>query len=202
MSGNGQTKLEQIAIFLKESEKLKLVERIPYLSDKKRRENDAEHSWHLALMVMVLSKDLDPEVDVAKACKMAIIHDLAEVYTGDDWVTDQNAKAQRQIEEKNAFEKLCNLLPNDIANDLKELQEEYEEVKTPEAKLVKALDKICYVMQYSFSQKEEWDKGCTRKQTEDYAIPHFGNNQEILNLFTLFTNNVEKYKSANLIDEE
>lgn len=162
---------KKILNFLKEIEKLKLVLRIPYLSDQKRRENDAEHSWHLAIMVLAFEKELSVKFDVARAIKLALVHDLGEIYIGDGWYTTKQEKILKSKEEKKAIEKIFGHLPADIAEEFYLYWCEYEDGISIESKVVKALDKIAYPLQYAVGKKIEYDKKVTISDSIEYAIP-------------------------------
>lgn len=174
---------QKILNFLKKAERLKLVERIGYLSDQKRRENDAEHSWHLSLFLMCLERELGIEFDMARALKMAALHDIVEIETGDDWVTDHAGKQEKKAKEVAAAKKVFGSLPDEMAKEFFELWQEYDEGKTVESKILKALDKTLYHLQYSVSQKIEWHKMTSHEESRDYAMPHLEFNQKILAMF-------------------
>ena len=187
-----QDRLKSIIAFLKEAEQLKLIERIPYLSDRVRRENDAEHSWYLALLLLSLEEELEIEFDQLKTYKMIMVHDLVEVYTKDDWAYDKEKKKLKQEREVKAAKKLFSLLPPDLSKKFLSLWQEYDAGKTIEAKIAKALDKICYTLQYSISKKIEWGKACTKQESYDYAFPHVSCNKTLLNLFEALLDELEE----------
>lgn len=184
---------KKILNFLKEIEKLKLVLRIPYLSDQKRRENDAEHSWHLAIMVLAFEKELSLKFDVAKAIKLALVHDLGEIYIGDGWYSTKEAKAQKMVSEEKATKKVFNLLPNDTASEFFNLWREYEDGITIESKVVKALDKITYPLQYSIGQKIEYDKKVTIADSRKYAIPTIKFDPKLIEILESLYQDMPKY---------
>jgi putative hydrolase of HD superfamily len=168
-----KNRLEKIISFLSEIEKFKLIKRIPYLSDKKTLEDDAQHSWHLAMMLLVLETEFINKFDLLRALKLTLIHDLVEIYTGDDWVTTTEAKAKKRQNEVESANKLFPILPDDLAKELRDLWEEYDEGKTIEAKIAKGLDRLNYSLQYNTSDKINWFKeGDTIAETIDYAKPH------------------------------
>lgn len=165
--------VKKILAFWEETEKFKLIERIAVLSDGIRRENDAEHSWHLALMLMTVKKELDMSFNLGHALELAAVHDLVEIDTGDDWVTTHEGKQEKHKAETMAADRIFGILPPKSGKELKDLWLEYEEGKTPEAKIVKALDKICYVVQYGISNKIVWSgPECTNNDRKDYALPY------------------------------
>jgi putative hydrolase of HD superfamily len=129
--------------FLEEIEKFKKIERGNYFSDQTRGETDAEHTWHLAMFLLVFEDELPRGIDKIKLFKMALIHDLAEIYAGDEFfLTDKLAKKEKQKRELGAAKKLFSKLPDKQACEFLKLFKEYEERKTTEAQIVAAFDKI------------------------------------------------------------
>ena len=166
-------RLHKILDFIREIEKLKLIKRVPYLSDKKTIEDDAQHSWHLAMMVLVLEKEFKNKFNVNQTIKLALIHDLVEIYTGDDWVTTAEEKIQKRKNEVASADKIFPILPDDLSKEMRELWEEYDEGKTIEAKIAKGLDKLIYSLQYNVAEKVNWFKeGDTIPETIEYAKKH------------------------------
>lgn len=196
---NKDNDLGKIVSFLKEAEKLKLVERIPYLSDTKRRENDAEHSWYLCLMLLALDDRLNIKFDVLRTHKMIIVHDLVEIYTGDDWVTDEKEKKSKKLKELNAAKTIFNILPVDLSKKMLDLWKEYDSGLSIEAKIAKGLDKISYTLQYSISKKIEWNKKyATKKESRDYALPHISHNEVLTELFDCLLDELEDMIEQNV----
>lgn len=128
--------------FLAEADKLKTVLRASRLAAAERRENDAEHSWHLALMVMLLAEYADEPIDVGHAMKLVVVHDLVEIYAGDSPVFVPGAADDQQEREIAAAERLFGLLPDDQAASLRSLWDEFEAAATPEARFGKAMDRL------------------------------------------------------------
>ncbi|KAA1422982.1 HD domain-containing protein [Mumia zhuanghuii] len=128
--------------FIAEADRLKTVLRASPLAAADRRENDAEHSWHLALMVLLLSEYADEPIDVGHAMRLVIIHDLVEIYAGDSPVFDAAAVLDQREREESAAERLFALLPADQAREIRELWDEFESGATPEARFGKAMDRL------------------------------------------------------------
>ncbi|EFC81381.1 HD family hydrolase [Parafrankia sp. EUN1f] len=128
--------------FILEIDKLKSVLRRSRLADDSRAENDAEHSWHLAMMAVVLGEYADEEVDTGRVLRMLLVHDLVEIYAGDTFVYDQAAIAEQEAREKAAADRLFPLLPRDQAVQLRSLWEEFEARRTPDARFARALDRL------------------------------------------------------------
>jgi len=184
---------KKMLAFWEETEKLKLIERIPVLSDGIRRENDAEHSWHLALMLMTVRRELDIKFNLGHALELAIIHDLSEIDTGDAWVEMPEAKRKKHQAEKVAADRIFGILPHVTGKQLKDLWLEYEEGKTPEAKIVKALDKICYSLQYGISNKIVWEgEACSDKRRKDYALPYVGHDETLAAILEYYSELIDR----------
>ncbi|MCK4589797.1 MAG: HD domain-containing protein [Nanoarchaeota archaeon] len=150
---------DQILNFLKEIDKLKFVTREIYLSDSFRKENSAEHSWHLCLALMAFEKEFN-DINFLKIYKMALIHDLVEIYAGDVCAFDKKNKPLQQEKEKQAAEKLFNLLPDDINQEFHSLWLEFEDKQTKESRLTHAFDKIQATLQQTLSDGrslKEWN---------------------------------------------
>lgn len=135
-------RLEQQLAFIAELDKLKHVIRQTPLNDNSRRETDAEHSWEVALMAIVLAEHSEPPVDLDRVVKMLLIHDLVEIDAGDTFLYDDEAAATKTVREQEAADRLFRLLPSDQAAELRGLWDEFEELETPEARFAKAMDRL------------------------------------------------------------
>lgn len=135
-------RLGQQFAFLIEVDRLKTVLRASTLAADARRENDAEHSWHLALMVPVLAEYADEPIDVGHTIKLVVVHDLVEVYAGDTPLYDDAARVSQVERELAAADRLFGLLPDDQAVEFRALWDEFEARKTPEARFAKAIDRL------------------------------------------------------------
>lgn len=128
--------------FIAEADKLKTILRASPLAAADRRENDAEHSWHLALMVLLLAEYADEPIDVGHAIKLVIIHDMVEIYAGDSPVFDAAAVVDQVEREIAAADRLFTMLPPDQAGEIRALWDEFEAAQTPEARFCKAMDRL------------------------------------------------------------
>jgi putative hydrolases of HD superfamily len=129
--------------FILEIDRLKQVFRRNSLLDGTRRENDAEHSWHLAAMALVLAEYADEKgLDLLRVLKMLVIHDLVEIDAGDAFVYDSAAMELKAGLEQRAAERIFGLLPGEQGQELRELWEDFEARKTPEARFASALDRL------------------------------------------------------------
>lgn len=128
--------------FILEIDKAKNIFRQTYISNKKRKENDAEHSWHLAIMAFILSEHFDKEIDVLKVIKTVLMHDLVEIYAGDTYCYDMKANEDKEKREIEAAKKIYSLLPDEQREEYFKLWREFEEKSTPEAVFANILDRI------------------------------------------------------------
>jgi len=135
-------RLKQQIDFIIEVDKLKHISRQTILINGTRKENDAEHSWHLALMAALLTEHLDTSVDLLKVMKMVLIHDLVEIDAGDTYCYDEKGAGDKKDRETKAADRLFNILPSDQCREIRGLWEEFEERTTPEARYAAALDRI------------------------------------------------------------
>ena len=152
--------------FLGEIDKLKSVERRNRLADASRRENTAEHSWHLGMATALLAAYASEPVDVAKATLMALVHDIVEIDAGDTFAYD-DADTTKEAREQAAADRLFAILPDDLGHRLRDLWEEYERQDTPEARLVMAVDRSSPMMLNLASGGVAWrEHGITRARVE------------------------------------
>ncbi|MEU3413120.1 HD domain-containing protein [Streptomyces sp. NPDC006658] len=128
--------------FLVEVDQLKTILRQSPLAAADRRENDAEHSWHLAMMVVILAEHSDEPIDIGHTVQLVLLHDLVEIYAGDTPLYDSAAGVDQHEREVAAAEELFGLLPEDQARRMRSLWDEFEERRTPEAKFAKAMDRL------------------------------------------------------------
>lgn len=135
-------RLDKQMRFLLEADKLKNIKRQTYISDGTRPENDAEHSWHLALMAMLLSEYSNEDIDVLKVMSMVLIHDIIEIDAGDTYAYDEVAEKTKKERELKAADRLFNILPADQADYIRSLWDEFEERNTPESRFANTLDRI------------------------------------------------------------
>lgn len=128
--------------FILEVDKSKFVVRQTYLTDGIRKEDDAEHSWHIALMAILLAEYSNEPVDVLRVVSMLLVHDLIEIDAGDTYAYDENAKKTQHEREKKAADRIYGLLPGEQGRKLYDLWEEFEAQETPEAKFARTMDNI------------------------------------------------------------
>ena len=158
-------RLERQIGFILEIDRLKGVLRQSYLVGADRRENSAEHSWHLAMMAVVLAEHANEPVDVAKVVGMLLVHDLVEVDAGDTYVYDAGAVAGQAERERRAADRVFGLLPGDQGSELRGLWEEFEAAATPEARFARALDRLMPVLHNVHTGGRSWrEHGITAEQ--------------------------------------
>lgn len=133
------TRFEQQIEFIREIDKVKNIFRQTYLADGKRKENDAEHSWHIALMAVIL-KEYAPQADTARVMTMVLLHDLVEIDAGDTYAYDSQGAKTKQAREEAAARRIFGILPEDQGRWFRELWEEFEEYRSPDAKYAHMLD--------------------------------------------------------------
>lgn len=142
--------------FLLEIDKEKKINRQTYLSDVSRKENDAEHAWHAAVMTILLSEYANEEIDVLKTVRMILLHDVVEIDAGDTYAYDENGKKTQREREERAAERIYGILPKDQKQKLLELWEEFEEAKTPEARFAHAMDNLQPLMLNDATNGRSW----------------------------------------------
>jgi len=165
-------RLAQQIQFVLEIDKLKQVLRQTLLTDGSRRENSAEHSWHIALMAIALAEYAPPGTDLLRVVKLLLLHDLVEIDAGDTFCYDlagNESKAEREIR---AAERLFGLLPPDQAGELRALWDEFEAQDTPAAKFAAALDRIQPILHNQQTGGHTWQKhGVKRAQVMKRLAP-------------------------------
>lgn len=155
---NSEERLQKQFAFIQEIDKEKNIFRQTYLADANRKENDAEHSWHMAVMAMLLSEYANEEIDVLRTMSMVLVHDLVEIYAGDTYAYDSAANADKLERELAAADKLFALLPDDQRDKMRGLWDEFEAGETAEAKFASTLDKIQPLMLNNASGGLSWQE--------------------------------------------
>ena len=180
---------KQIA-FIKEIDKIKYIQRRSKLFNSDRRENDAEHSWHLSMMAIVLAEHSENPIDLLKVLKMVLIHDIVEIDAGDTFVYDTTKNHSNTDEELIAAKRIFGLLPEEQAEELIAIWEEFEEGETDEAKFAKSMDRFEPLLQDATNDGGTW---------MEYNVPYqnvYDMNKVIKNGSTTIWN-----YAKNLIDE-
>jgi len=162
-------RLEKQIAFLLEIDKLKSVLRRTYLLDDPRHENSAEHSWHLAVMAMLLAEHANAEISLLHVLKMLLIHDVVEIDSGDTYIYDVAGNESKAAREQEAAGRIFGLLPDDQRDEMHRLWEEFEARATPEARFAAALDRLMPMLHNYHTQGRSWrEHGVTDAQVIAY----------------------------------
>lgn len=144
--------------FILEIDKVKSILRKSRLFDRSRFENDAEHSWHISIMALILSEYSNSRIDILKVIKMLLIHDIVEIDAGDVVVYDTKKRKENEKNEINAASRIFGLLPSDQKDEYFSLWQEFEKRETAEARFAAALDRMEPVMQNYYDEGYTWRK--------------------------------------------
>ncbi|AZN39313.1 HD domain-containing protein [Paenibacillus albus] len=144
--------------FLIEIDKLKQVERRTKIMSGDRLENDAEHTWHLAMMALILQGHANADVDLLKVIRMLLVHDLVEIDAGDTFAYDTKGNVDKHERELSAAKRIFGLLPEEQAAELMELWLEFEHKESQEAKFASALDRLQPLIHNHNNNGDTWQK--------------------------------------------
>lgn len=147
--------LKQVA-FIKEIDKLKYIQRKTRLFNSDRHENDAEHSWHLAMMAIILAGHSNKPVDLLKVLKMVLIHDIVEIDAGDTFIYDTAKNHTNTAEELAAAKRIFGMLPDEQSADLVATWEEFEAGETDEARFARSMDRLEPLLQNVSNEGGTW----------------------------------------------
>ncbi len=140
-------------------DKMKEVLRRNLVVSGERRENDAEHSWHLALMAMLLEEYSAEKVNIERVLKIALVHDLVEVYAGDTFAYDEKGYEDKEERERAAADKLFGSLESEQSAEFRALWDEFEAAETPESKYANAIDRIQPLILNYLTNGHTWKLG-------------------------------------------
>lgn len=158
-------RLKQQMHFIHYIDQLKLIQRRTRLFGSDRYENDAEHSWHLSMMALILAEHANTSVDLLKVIKMVLIHDIVEIETGDIFLYDTTRNHDNTAEEAAAAERIFGQLPPDQAQALIALWQEFEAGETPEARYARSVDRLEPILQNVSNEGGAWmEHGITSDQ--------------------------------------
>lgn len=152
------TRFEKQLKFLEEIDKAKNIIRQTLLMDASRRENDAEHTWHMAVCAMLFVDYAEEELDLLKTLKMILIHDIVEIDAGDTFAYDEKGHLDKEEREKKAAERIFGLLPDDQKDEFTKLWIEFEENKTPESKYAHMIDTFMPVYHNYKTKGLQWQR--------------------------------------------
>lgn len=151
-----KSRLDKQFDFFREIDKEKFISRQTLLTDGKRRENDAEHAWHMGIMAILLSEYANEEIDVLKTVTMLLIHDIVEIDAGDTYAYDEEGKKTQREREVAAADRIFALLPEDQQEKFRSLWEEFEAWETPEAKFAHTMDCVQPLMLNDATEGKSW----------------------------------------------
>lgn len=186
--------------FILEIDKEKEIYRQTHLKGYKRQENDAEHAWHMAIMIYLLKEYANEEFDVAKAMMMALIHDIVEIDAGDTYAYDTKNLATQEEREEKAANRIFGMLPDEQKKEMLDLFYEFEEGKTPEAKFAKTMDNFQPILLNDSNNGKDWRvHGIKKSQVVNRQKKSQLGSEDIWEYTSeLIERNVQK---GNLIDE-
>ena len=160
---SGKARLDQQLKFTAEIDKMTSIIRRTSLIDKSRRENDAEHSWHIAVMAMLFEEYAVEPVNVSRAVKMCVVHDLVEIYAGDTFAYDTVGNADKADREKEAADKLFAQLPVEQGKMIRELWEEFDAMDTSDSKYAACMDRLQPFLHNTLTEGFTWKEGGTSR---------------------------------------
>lgn len=149
-------RLDKQMAFILEADKEKNILRQTHLSEHGRRENDAEHAWHMAMMAYLLKEYSNEEVDITRVMIMCLIHDIVEIDAGDTYCYDEEAKKSQKEREDAAKERIFSLLPLDQKNEMISIFDEFEANETPEAHFAHAMDNFQPLLLNNSNDGNDW----------------------------------------------
>lgn len=146
-------------------DKQKNIFRQNHLADNSRRENDAEHAWHMAVMAYLFREYANEDIDISKVILMCLIHDVVEIEAGDTYAYDEEAKKSQREREEIAKKHIFGILPSDQGRELETLFDEFEAQETAEARFAKAMDNLQPVLLHEANGGGDWkEHGVTKEQ--------------------------------------
>ena len=173
---SGNSRLDAQLRFTAEIDKMTSVYRKTLLIDRSRAENDAEHSWHIAVMALLFEEYAVEKVDLRHAIEMLIVHDLIEIYAGDTFAYDVEGNKTKAAREEEAARKLFSILPEEQGKKIRALWEEFDARATPDARYADCLDKLQPYFHNILTEGFTWrnaiaGKRTTRKQVAQRMAP-------------------------------
>ena len=145
--------------FLIEADKMKNILRMTLLADGSRRENDAEHSWHLALMAMTMAEYAAEDIDISRVIRMALLHDIIEIYAGDTFAYDEKGYEDKAQREAAAADRIFALLPEDQGREYRALWEEFDAMDTPDSRYAATIDRLQPLVNNYLTGGHTWKLG-------------------------------------------
>ncbi len=176
-------RLQKQIAFMLELDKMKNLYRQTYVLHENRKENDAEHSWHLAILAFMLAEYSNEPVDVLKTMKMVLLHDVVEIDAGDTYCYDAEANKSKAEREEKAAQRIFGLLPDDQRDEFYSLWREFEDSQTAEARFAAVLDRMQPLMLNYTREGISWkEHDVCRQQVLDRNISYFDASDELAEL--------------------
>lgn len=164
-------RLNKQLLFTAEIDRMTHIMRRTLLLDGSRRENDAEHSWHIAVMALLFEEYAAEKPDIGRAVKMLVVHDLVEIYAGDTFAYDKQANRDKEKRERDAADKLFSQLPPDQGKEIRALWEEFDAMQTADSKYANCMDRIQPYLHNTLTGGHTWieanaDRAAVEKRAE------------------------------------
>lgn len=160
---SGDERMDSRFLFTAEIDQMTSVLRRTLLLDKSRRENDAEHSWHIAVMAMLFSEYAAEPVDIGRVVQMCVVHDLVEIYAGDTFAYDTAGNVGKEAREKEAADKLFAMLPKEQGRMIRSLWEEFDAMETADAKYAACMDRLQPFFHNTLTDGHTWVESGTNR---------------------------------------
>ena len=157
-------KINKLLKWTAEIDKMTSIYRRTVLIDGSRRENDAEHSWHIAVMAILFEEYAVEKVDIGRAIKMCVVHDLIEIYAGDTFAFDPKANEDKAEREEKAADKLFSQLPDDLGHEIRSLWEEFDSMNTADSKYAACMDRLQPFLHNTLTAGHTWVEGKTHRE--------------------------------------
>lgn len=154
-----QSRFDKQLDFLIQIDRMKNIERQTLIADGSRRETDAEHSWHIAVMAFLLKEYAVEPIDVDRVVRMLLVHDLVEVYAGDTFCYDVQGNLDKKEREEEAADRLFSMLPDDQRDEIRALFEEFDRMDTPDSRYAASLDRLQPIINNHLTNGHTWRKG-------------------------------------------
>lgn len=185
---SGNLRMDKQLKFAAEIDKMTGILRRTLLLDRSRRENDAEHSWHIAVMALLFEEYAKEPVDIRRAAEMCVVHDLVEIYAGDTFAYDTKGNQDKAAREAAAADRLFGQLPEEQGSMIRSLWEEFDAMETADAKYAACMDRLQPFLHNTLTDGHTWVEGGTNRAAVEKRMAVIGE----------FMPEVYKWISANL----
>lgn len=156
---SGDSKIDSLLKFTAEIDEMPHILRRTMLVDSSRRENDAEHSWHIAVMAMLFQDYATEKIDTGRVAKMCVVHDLVEIYAGDTFAFDIEGNSSKEQREKEAADRLFSHLPEETGKEIRALWEEFDAMSTADSRYANCMDRIQPFLHNTLTDGHTWVLG-------------------------------------------